>query len=120
MHNHFARLPPGCASPGIGAHLQQVNEQREREAAEKRKRISEARAEAGKRSRKPKATRACVGCGIVKEKDQYTHRNWHRKGDTQYGKCKECVATEKVARKRFLKCALWTVMATLRVHRRIF
>ena len=103
LHNHFARLPPGCASPGIGAHLQQVNEQREREAAEKRKRISEARAKAGKRSRKPKATRACVGCGIVKEKDQYTHRNWHRKGDAQYGKCKDfngCDVARQLSEKR--------------------
>ena len=88
LHEHFARLPPGCASPGIGAHLQQVNEQREQEAAEKRKRISEVRAESGKRSRKPKATRACVGCGIVKEKDQYTDYQWRKKA---LGKCRECM-----------------------------
>lgn len=100
LHEHFARLPPGCASPGISAHLQQVNEQREQAAAEKRKRISEVRAESGKRSRTLKATRACVGCGTLKEKDQYTRRNWQNKDEAQYGKCKECVAAEKAARQR--------------------
>ena len=91
LHEHFARLPPCCASPGIGAHLQQVNEQRQREAAEKRKRSTEARAENMKRVRqscKPKATRACVGCSIVKDKDQFTDYQWKKKA---LGKCRACM-----------------------------
>ena len=89
LHEHFARLPPGCASPGICAHLQQVNEQREQAAAEKRKRISEARADTMKRNRKsePKATRVCVGCGIVKKKDEFTDHQWKKKA---LGKCRAC------------------------------
>ena len=92
LHEHFARLPPGCASPGIGAHLQQVNEQRQREAAEKRMRSAEAMAEGGrqggKRSRKPKPTRACVVCGNLKEKDEFTDYQWKKKA---LGKCRACM-----------------------------